>query len=128
MDVLVDTHSFIWFIDGNPRLSVRAREVIASSDTRRLLSIASLWEMAIKISLGRFESYGSFDANVRAMLHQNHIDLLDVTLDDIDIVAELPFHHLDPFDRMLVAQALARGIPIVSRDERIGAYQVARIW
>lgn len=126
-DVLLDTHSFMWFIEGNLRLSQRARGIIASADTRRFLSIASLWEMAIKISIGRLESYGSFDTNVRTMLDRNHITLLDVTLEDVDLIAMLPFHHRDPFDRMLIAQALTRHMPVVSVDARFDTYGVERI-
>ena len=126
--MLLDTHSFLWFIEGSPRLSVATRELIAHRDTERFLSIATLWEMAIKISLGRLESHGDFASSIQRMLDHNHISLIGITVEVVAHTIQLPYHHRDPFDRILIAQALTHRMSIVSDDQAFDAYGVHRIW
>jgi len=126
--VLLDTHAFLWYIEGDPQLSATARGLIERSDSERLLSVASVWEMAIKVSIGRLASQAPFAASLRRMLDYNQIDMLYPTIDDFDLVSNLPFHHRDPFDRLIVAQATTQAIPLISADRIFDGYGVDRRW
>ena len=129
MRVLLDTHAFLWFIGGCPELSPTARELIEDPDNQPLLSMASLWEMAIKLSLGKLSLTGPFDVLVPHHMRLNGINLLDIRLKHITAVAALPFHnHRDPFDRLLIAQAMTEQLPLLSSDLAFDAYSVKRLW
>jgi PIN domain nuclease of toxin-antitoxin system len=128
MKFLLDTHSFLWFIDGNARLSMAARQLIEEPANERLVSIASLWEIAIKASLGRLTFAQPFATLLPDQLQRNSMQVLDITVAHTTAVASLPFHHRDPFDRMLIAQALVEVIPIVSVDSAFDAYGISRLW
>jgi PIN domain nuclease of toxin-antitoxin system len=126
--VLLDTHAFIWWMDADAALSRRARATIASSANECLFSIASAWEMAIKVSLGKLTGRGQIDRDVPEQLAANGISMLPIDLGHVARVASLPFHHRDPFDRLLAAQALGEGIAIVSADRVFESYGVKRVW
>jgi PIN domain nuclease of toxin-antitoxin system len=126
--LLLDTHTFLWFIDGNPRLSTTARQLIEDPANERFVSIASLWEMAIKASMGRLTFAQPFASLIPDQLQRNSIQVLDITVTHTAQVATLPFHHRDPFDRMLIAQAMVETIPIISVDSAFDAYGVTRLW
>jgi PIN domain nuclease of toxin-antitoxin system len=128
MNLLLDTHAFLWFIDDNPKLSPTARVLIADANNRIFLSVASLWEIAIKISLGKLRLAQPFEVLLPQQLSLNHIDLLDIAVEHTAVVATLPFHHRDPFDRLLIAQAKAEAIPIVGSDAAFDVYPVTRLW
>jgi PIN domain nuclease of toxin-antitoxin system len=128
LKLLLDTHSFLWFIDGSPRLSATARQLIEDPANERLVSIASLWEMAIKASIGRLSFAQPFATLMTDQLRRNSMQVLDITLAHTGHVAALPFHHRDPFDRMLIAQSLVETIAIVSVDSAFDAYGVTRLW
>lgn len=128
MNLLLDTHSFIWFIEGNPRLSAAARELIAAGDNEVFLSVASLWEMAIKSSLGRLGLSEPYEVLIPTQLRLNQMTLLDISMSHTIQVTKLPFHHRDPFDRLLIAQALVEDLPIVSNETLFDDYGVNRIW
>ena len=128
MKFIADTHAFIWFIADSPKLSGTARKLFESSDSERLFSIASIWEIAIKTSLGKL----SFDKPLEQFLPEqiaaNDARLLDISLFHALRVASLPFHHRDPFDRMIIAQGLTENLPILSDDNAFDAYGIKRIW
>jgi PIN domain nuclease of toxin-antitoxin system len=126
--LLLDTHSFLWFIDGNPRLSTTARELIEDPANERLVSTASLWEIAIKVSIGRLTFAQPFATLIPDQLQRNSMQVFVITLEHAAHVAILPFHHRDPFDRMLIAQSLVEAIPIISVDSALDAYGVNRLW
>lgn len=128
MRVLLDTHAFLWFIDDSPQLSAAAKAVIADGSNDVVLSVASLWEMAIKISLGKLSISGPFGSYISHQLTANTIGLLPISLEHVAAVASLPFHHRDPFDRLLIAQALIEQIPLLSTDSSLDAYGIHRIW
>jgi PIN domain nuclease of toxin-antitoxin system len=128
MRLLLDTHAFLWFIGGHSHFSTHARHVIEDQDNESVVSMVSVWEMAIKVSLGKLTPHVPFSSLVPGQLTQNGIALLDITVDHALQVAQLPYHHRDPFDRMLIAQAMTEGIPIVSADSVFDAYPVTRIW
>lgn len=128
MRVLLDTHSFLWFINGDQKLSLRARALIADAGNQALLSVASVWEIAIKASLGKLSLAKPFAELIPAQIALNEIDLLPISLEDLAVVAGLPFHHRDPFDRLIVAQAMTRGVPLLSRDSLLEQYAIQRLW
>jgi PIN domain nuclease of toxin-antitoxin system len=128
MRILLDTHSFLWFVAGDARIGSTARSLIADLNNTALLSIASLWEIAIKVSLGKLTLTEPFETLIAEQLALNAINVLPIEFDDLIEVTRLPFHHRDPFDRLLVAQAIARGLPIVSRDPVLDDYPIERLW
>jgi PIN domain nuclease of toxin-antitoxin system len=127
MRLLLDTHTFLWFIDDNPRLSSNAKSLL-ESDNDFLLSTASLWEIAIKLSLGKLSLPEPFEAFVFYHLSLNTIDVLQIDTAHLGVVATLPFRHRDPFDRLLVAKTMVERIPLVSADEEFDAYSIERLW
>src|SRR4051812_29236076 len=128
MRLLLDAHAFLWFVGGNSQFSPRARQVIEDRDNESVISMASVWEMAIKVGLGKLQPHVPFAVLVSQQLQQNRIALPDITVGHTLQVAQLPYHHRDPFDRMLIAQAMAEGLPIISADGLFDAYPVPRIW
>ena len=103
MKLLLDTHAFLWFIAGSERLSATARELIEDSANQPFLSAASLWEMAIKLSLGRLHLGRPFEELIPEQMRLNGIQLLGIEIEHVTPVTTLPFHHRDPFDRLIVA-------------------------
>jgi len=128
MRLLLDTHSFLWFISGSPHLSRNARTLIEDVSNQPFLSVASLWEMAIKLSLGKLSLSEPFEVLLPEQMRLNGINLLGIEMEHTALVAKLPFHHRDPFDRLLIAQAMVERIPIVSADTAFDAYDVKRLW
>jgi PIN domain nuclease of toxin-antitoxin system len=128
MRLLLDTHAFLWFVTASPKLSAEAEGVIRASGNQLLLSVASVWETAIKQNLGRLPIPEPLDSFIPAHLRTNRITLLPIQLRHTFAVARLPLHHRDPFDRLLVAQAISESIPVVSADGAFDAYPVQRLW
>jgi len=128
MSYLLDTHTFLWFINDDPALSNPAKTLIEASEQSIYLSIASLWEMAIKVSLDKLEVPAPFTEFVLQQLYANNIALLDIKVEHLGVVATLPFHHRDPFDRLIIAQALSENFPIIGRDAIFDAYGAERHW
>jgi PIN domain nuclease of toxin-antitoxin system len=126
--LLLDTHIFLWFIAGHQRLSLAARNLIEDDANQPYLSIASLWEMAIKLSLGKLSLGQPFEQLISQQLRLNGIELLPIAVEHVNQVVTMPFHHRDPFDRLLVAQAMVEQIPIVSADEAFKPYEIKRLW
>jgi PIN domain nuclease of toxin-antitoxin system len=128
MNLLLDTHTFLWFINGDSNLSEAARKAIEDVGNTSFLSVGSLWEMGIKISLGKLNLAHPFRIFIPQQLQYNGIRLLDITVAHTVEVVMLPFHHRDPFDRLLISQAIVEQMPVISRDASFDAYSVARIW
>jgi len=128
MKLLLDTHTFLWFIMGNPHLSATARTLIEDQANEKVLSVASLWEIAIKISIGKLALSGSFDTLIPQQLNLNGFELLGLEVRHAAALIALPFHHRDPFDRLLIAQSIVEQMQIVSHDSIFDAYQVTRLW
>jgi PIN domain nuclease of toxin-antitoxin system len=125
---LLDTHSFLWFISGNERLSDPARTFIGDPDNLVYVSVASIWEIAIKHSLGKLALHRPFEELLTAELSGQGLEVLGIELRHLAELTRLPLHHRDPFDRLLVAQAIADSMPIISVDETLDAYGVQRLW
>ncbi len=128
MRLLLDTHTFIWYVTDNPRLSAHVKLLIEDENNEKLVSIASIWKMAIKHSIGRLNFSLPFMEFVRQPLTVSNIGLLEINLPHIEVVASLPLHHRDPFDRLIIAQSMAQQIPILSVDAIFDAYAIARLW
>ncbi|MBK7895654.1 MAG: type II toxin-antitoxin system VapC family toxin [Anaerolineaceae bacterium] len=128
MQFLLDTHTFLWFISGDERLPSAARDLIADIENEIFLSVASLWEIAIKVSLKKLKLGAPFAELFPGQLIKNEINVLPIDFEALNLVANLPFHHRDPFDRLMIAQCLTQNMPIISRDSQFTAYQVNQIW
>jgi PIN domain nuclease of toxin-antitoxin system len=128
MRVLLDTHSFLWWVGGSLRLTPRATDVISKPDTEVLVSVASAWEIAIKASIGRLDLEEPAEQYVPARLRRHGFAALPVELAHALRAGALPRHHGDPFDRLLIAQAQVEDLPIISADPLIGLYDVEVIW
>jgi PIN domain nuclease of toxin-antitoxin system len=127
MKFLLDTHTFLWFVNDSPQLSLEAKSLL-ESDVDLLLSVASLWEIAIKTSLGKLTLPETYDKFISQQIALNDVEILPISLAHLGVVATLPFHHRDPFDRLLVAQAIVERVSIVSADSSFDAYAVSREW
>jgi len=127
MNLLLDTHAFLWFMEGNERISQRARDGIEAAGGVRALSVASPWEMAIKTSLGKLTLAKPIGELLPALLVDAGIELLPIAIGDVARVATLPFHHRDPFDRLLAAQALERGFTVVMGSRASGSGFIVRM-
>jgi PIN domain nuclease of toxin-antitoxin system len=128
MKLLLDTHAFLWFLDDDARLSATARTLIEDGDNEVFLSVGSLWEIAIKLSMGKLSLTQPFETFITDQLARNTISLLHITVQHAAKVATLPFHHRDPFDRLLIAQALVADTRIIGVDVIFDAYGVKRLW
>ena len=127
MNNLLDTHTFIWFIEGDNQLSRLARKSIEKKGAVNFISIASLWEIAIKISLGKLELKTAF-SKISEQILDNGFQILPVVLADTFILTELPFHHRDPFDRIIICQSISNQLSIISKDKAFNEYAVSLIW
>jgi PIN domain nuclease of toxin-antitoxin system len=127
MKTLVDTQSFIWFLEGNRQLPTTIRSLMGSADTELLVSIASLWEMAIKMQVKKLVLSGDI-ATIIDRASANGFEILPITTDHLLTLMKLTFIHRDPFDRIIVAQAVAEDLPLITSDDIISRYPVRRIW
>jgi PIN domain nuclease of toxin-antitoxin system len=128
MRVMLDTHAFLWFVGGDSNLSATARAAITDPNNVVLLSPASHWEIAIKVSTGKLTLAEPFDVFMLREIQQNGFEIFPIEVAHTAVVATLPFHYRDPFDRLLVAQALSEGVPLVSADPVFDSYGVTRMW
>jgi PIN domain nuclease of toxin-antitoxin system len=125
--VLVDTHAVIWWLEDAPRLSKRASAILENRDNDIVVSAIVGWEIAIKISSGKMQA-GSIIESLARLLQREFFSELPITLDAAIRSGFLPLYHRDPFDRVLVAQALSLNVPIVSADAVLDRYDIKRLW
>ncbi len=128
MRLLLDTHIFLWFVYGDAQLSARARALIEDRFNTCFLSLASIWETAIKVGTGKRALTQPVDVFFAEQTQRNGIALLPIELAHAARVAALPFHHRDPFDRLLAAQSLAENMPLLSADAVLDACSIMRYW
>lgn len=128
MRVLLDTHTLLWFIEADPLLSARARDVIERPDTNVFLSMASAWEIVIKVRIGKIVLRDTLATLIVQQQRNSGLILLPILMEHLAPLATLPLHHRDPFDRLLIVQAMVENMPIVSVDATFDAYDVLRIW
>lgn len=125
--VLLDTHVFIWALAEPARVPEAAWALLRDPGQPLVLSVVSAWELALKVGTGKLMLPDRVDAFVAAGCRRTETRVLDLRLSHVAALAELPWHHRDPFDRMLVAQAQAEGIALLSYDRALDAYDVARV-
>ena len=128
MRVLLDTHTFLWWLDGDPRLTTKPRQIMTDMANVILVSAASAWEITTKDRLGKLPGATEVAANVARCISAQQFESLDITVLHAQRAGRLPGPHRDPFDRMLAAQAQLEDLPIVSNDDIFDDYGVTRIW
>lgn len=131
MRVLIDTHTFLWFVSDFTKLGAKSLEILESRDCTALISIGSIWEISIKMSQGKLMVDDGF-SSVKMDLVKNSIAILPISFEHTLANNRLAFHHKDPFDRMIASQAIVEGIDLISRDDAFDSYfagtEVKRIW
>jgi len=128
MRLLLDTHTLLWFVSNHPDLSPNAAQIIGDPANQKIVSVVSLWEITIKVSLGRLNLTLPLADFINVHLTPSKVRLLQIEIPHLLTLETLPHHHSDPFDRLLAAQALAENVPFVSIDAAFDAYGVQRIW
>ena len=127
MRLLLDTHVFIWWADQQESLSATALSALKDEANELLLSVASVWEMQIKVQLGKLKLSRSLRELVESQVETNDLQILPIELAHVLVLDALPFHHKDPFDRMLIAQSIQEDVTLVSADPEFSAYSVQLI-
>jgi PIN domain nuclease of toxin-antitoxin system len=128
MKVLLDTHAFLWLIHDDDRLSKAARQTFLNTQNRLFFSAASMWEICIKISLGKISLRKGWSQIIQEEMERSMVSWLPIQQRHCIEIVDLPFHHRDPFDRILIAQAMVEDMHLLSRDSRLSAYEIERIW
>jgi PIN domain nuclease of toxin-antitoxin system len=124
---LLDTHVFLWLIQGDPQLSSRVRAIIADDANQLNFSVVSIWEIAIKLNIGKLKIEHSIE-DIYQLLAQLKIEILPIDRLDLDRYLTLPLHHRDPFDRLIISQAIERELILISADGAFEPYPVERLW
>ena len=127
MDILLDTHAILWFLKGNEKMPQTTRDTICNAENNKFVSIASLWEVAIKSSSGKLTLDSGIEGFIEAV-ENNGFSLLEIAPKHIKVATDLPFIHRDPFDRMLVAQAIVENMSIMTIDDNIQEYNINSVW
>ncbi|NJM19867.1 MAG: type II toxin-antitoxin system VapC family toxin [Richelia sp. RM2_1_2] len=127
MRFLIDTHTFLWFIHDSPKLSANAKNLL-ESDNDLWVSIVSLWEIAIKVNISKLTLPNNYENFIPEQLTVNDIEILPIKMAHLAIYTTLPLHHRDPYDRLLIAQAMTEKVSIISADVAFDSYSVSRIW
>lgn len=128
MRLLLDTHAFLWFVLGDSRCSTSARSLIEDEGNEKWLSPAVHWEMAIKISLGKYTLPIPFEEFIERAVTNNGFRFVPIQPNHTALLTTMPYHHRDPFDRLMIAQAMAEQMQIISTDKAWDAYGVTRLW
>lgn len=128
MSILLDTHIFLWFVFAELQLNAYARVLIEDQANVKFLSMASVWEMAIKHGIGKLPLTQPLDRFLSEQIERNGFHLLPIEWDYLIRVSSLPMHHRDPFDRLIIAQSLTENMTVVSADKAFDAYGLTRLW
>lgn len=128
MNYLVDTHALLWWIRGEEKLSVNARNALSQAVGSVFVSVASLWEMALKIKLGKLQMPDPFDTYILKQIQINRMEILPIHAPHVFETMNLPPHHRDPFDRLLIAQARKEDLMLISQDQAFNSYDVKVYW
>lgn len=128
MRLLLDTHAFLWWLDGDERLSMKARNAIADTENNVLVSAASVWEIGTKFRIGKLDGAADVAADVPACIVAQGFEALSVTAEHAQRAGSLTGTHRDPFERMLIAQASSDNLQLVSNEALFDVYGVRRLW
>jgi PIN domain nuclease of toxin-antitoxin system len=126
--ILLDAHALLWFISADDRLSIVAKDAVEAERNSIFVSLATIWEIAIKVGLGKLKLRLKLETELEQFLVENGFTLLSIEYAHVARVARLPRRHGDPFDRLLVSQALSENMPLVSQDSAFDDYGIKRIW
>ncbi|PSB58038.1 type II toxin-antitoxin system VapC family toxin [Chamaesiphon polymorphus] len=124
---LLDTHVFLWLIQDDPQLSDRAKEVIANNESQLNFSVVSIWEIVIKLNIGKLK-IGHKIEDIYTLLAQTEIEVMPIESSDLERYLSLPLYHRDPFDRLIISQAIDRDLILMSADAAFEPYPVQRLW
>ncbi|MDP3913466.1 MAG: type II toxin-antitoxin system VapC family toxin [Bacteroidota bacterium] len=127
MDLLLDTHALIWFINGDNQLPDKSVNLIRNLENKCFVSIATVWEIAIKLSLGKLDLNGGFD-EISKIMRLYDFELLPITFEHIQKLLTLDFHHRDPFDRIIISQGLVEKLTVITKDENFPKYNLEIVW
>jgi len=127
MQYLLDTHTLLWFLEGNEQLPDHLREEIENTNNACFISIASLWEISIKLTLGKLTLQFPF-SKLSSYLEENTIELLPINFIHPEQLGQLDLHHRDPFDRIIIAQGITENLTVLTRDEHFNPYPVNQFW
>ncbi|KAB2833543.1 MAG: type II toxin-antitoxin system VapC family toxin [Candidatus Dadabacteria bacterium] len=128
MNLVLDTHAFLWIVSDDKKLSRKTKKLFLNKSNDIYLSAASIWEMAIKISLGRLTLDEPLESFIETHAVGNNIKILDIKSKHLYKIENLPFHHRDPFDRIIIAQCMIENYFIVGSDKAFDSYPVSRVW
>lgn len=128
MKILLDTHVFLWFISGDSKLVPAAQALIEDPTSERFISTAAIWEITIKSSLGKLTVPTPPSTLIKDHIWSNAIDILAIQPNHLDILQTLPYHHKDPFDRLMIAQAIADNLNVITADGAFSDYSVSTSW
>jgi PIN domain nuclease of toxin-antitoxin system len=128
MNLLFDTHAFLWFVFDDPRMSPAVAELLESGTANVVLSVVSLWEIAIKHQFGKLELGTSFGEFLKDHVESTELEILGIEPEHLRQYAQLPLHHRDPFDRLLIAQAQVERRDLATADPQFSAYEVSLHW
>jgi len=128
LNLVLDTHAFLWIVSDDKKLSRKTKKLFLNKSNDIYLSAASIWEMAIKISLGRLTLDEPLESFIETHAVGNNIKILDIKSKHLYKIENLPFHHRDPFDRIIIAQCMIENYFIVGSDKAFDSYPVSRVW
>ncbi len=128
MNLLLDTHAFLWIVSGDKRLSRKAKKLYLDKSNEVYLSAASIWEMAIKISLGRLTLEDPLENFIAMHALGNGMKILEIRPKHLYKIEDLPFHHRDPFDRVIIAQSMLESYFVLGSDKAFDSYPIRRVW
>jgi len=128
MKILIDTHVLLWLFEDAPQLSSHAKDAFSDPDTKIYFSAASYWEICIKQSIGKLELASGWEAIISRELKRNYILWLTIEPEHMQGILTLPWHHRDPFDRLLIAQAMQESMSVITADKQIAKYDIPIIW
>ena len=127
MRYILDTHTLIWYFEDNSELSFKAKSIIEDIDNEIFVSMASLWEIGIKVGLGKLIIPFDID-EIMARIRKESMNMITIDVNHVKGIQTLPHHHRDPFDRMIIAQAKAENCTVITRDAAFDAYDVPVLW
>ena len=128
MNLLLDTHIFLWFVFAELQLNAATRTLVEDEENVKFLSMASVWEMAIKHSIGKLPLVQPFNQFLSEQIERGGFRLLPITFEHLVQVSSVPMHHRDPFDRLIIAQSLTDNMAVISADKAFDAYGITRLW
>ncbi|MBF0103282.1 MAG: type II toxin-antitoxin system VapC family toxin [Desulfobacterales bacterium] len=126
-NLLLDTHAFMWFVNGDQMLGDGARKSIENIGNQNFISVASLWEIAIKINIGKLSLSKPYHY-IKQQIEENHIELLPINFSHTLQLVNLPLYHRDPFDRLIIAQAMTENMVVITKDENFKNYPIQIVW